>query len=183
MPKTIINYENTIIYKIVCKDLNIKDVYVGSTTNFTNRKRDHKKCCINATDRHFHQKNYEIMRNNGGWDNWEMIEIEKFSCKDSNEARSRERYWYEQLNANLNSQRPLTTVEERKNEVKQKCKLYYEANKEKVIAQASKHNIKNKEKRNEKFQCECGGHYLYNHKARHFKTDVHCKYINTINIV
>jgi predicted GIY-YIG superfamily endonuclease len=37
------------MYKIVCKDLSITDVYVGSTTNFTNRKRDHKKAAITQT--------------------------------------------------------------------------------------------------------------------------------------
>ena len=45
MPKTKINYENAIIYKIVCNDLNIKDLYVGHTTDFIRRKYDHKKRC------------------------------------------------------------------------------------------------------------------------------------------
>ena len=34
-------YANTIIYKIVCNDLNITDCYVGNTTKFTNRKSPH----------------------------------------------------------------------------------------------------------------------------------------------
>ena len=34
MQKVEIDYSNTIIYKIVCKDPLIKDVYVGHTTNF-----------------------------------------------------------------------------------------------------------------------------------------------------
>ena len=38
MPKDIINYSSTIIYKIVCKDLNVKDIYIGHTTNFIKRK-------------------------------------------------------------------------------------------------------------------------------------------------
>ena len=42
MPKNNINYSNTIIYKIVCNDLNIKDLYRGSTTDFHNRKSNHK---------------------------------------------------------------------------------------------------------------------------------------------
>ena len=33
-----------------------------------------------------------------------MIEIEKFPCKDGNEARARERYWYEELKATLTDQ-------------------------------------------------------------------------------
>ena len=47
MPRKIINYTNTIIYKIVCNDLNITDLYVGSTTDFTNRKYNHKSSCNN----------------------------------------------------------------------------------------------------------------------------------------
>ena len=35
-----------------------------------------------------------------------MLEVEKFACSDGNEARTRERYWFEQLNANLNKQVP-----------------------------------------------------------------------------
>ena len=37
MPKQIIDYSKNIIYKMVCNDLNVKDVYVGHTTNFINR--------------------------------------------------------------------------------------------------------------------------------------------------
>ena len=48
-----------------------------------------------------------------------MIEIEKYACNDGNEARSRERYYYNLLNANLNSHRPLTTKEERKQDKKE----------------------------------------------------------------
>ena len=47
MPKTEIDYSNTIIYKIVCKDQNIKDIYVGHTTNFVQRKHAHKQNCNN----------------------------------------------------------------------------------------------------------------------------------------
>ena len=113
MPKDVINYKNTIIYKIVCNDLNIKDIYVGSTTNFIGRKRQHKKNCCNNIKKTENCKIYKFIKENGGWNNWSMFEIEKFECNDGNEARTRERYWYEILNANLNSQRPLTTIEER----------------------------------------------------------------------
>ena len=43
MPRKPIDYSNTHFYKIVCKDLGIKELYVGHTTNFKNRKLDHKK--------------------------------------------------------------------------------------------------------------------------------------------
>ena len=34
MPRKEIDYSKTVIYKIVCNDLNVKDVYVGHTTDF-----------------------------------------------------------------------------------------------------------------------------------------------------
>ena len=49
MPKTNIDYSNAIIYKIVCNNLNITDVYVGHTTQFTKRKNIHKCRCNNDT--------------------------------------------------------------------------------------------------------------------------------------
>ena len=60
-----------------------------------------------------------MIRENGNWNNWSMIEIEKYPCNDDNEARSRERYWYEVLNANMNSQCPtLDLKKKRKKQVK-----------------------------------------------------------------
>ena len=44
-----------------------------------------------------------------------MIEIEKYPCNDNNEAKSRERYWYEELSAKLNMKIPvITNLEEKK---------------------------------------------------------------------
>jgi hypothetical protein len=119
MPKNNINYLNTIIYKIVCNDLNIKDLYIGSTTDFYNRKSNHKSKCNSETDKNYNLSIYKCIRANGGWDNWSMVEVEKFPCKDSLEARARERYWCEQLNATLNSNKPYITD----NEIKE-CKEY-----------------------------------------------------------
>ena len=36
-----IDYSKLVIYKIVCKNLHIIDLYVGSTTDFSSRKRMH----------------------------------------------------------------------------------------------------------------------------------------------
>jgi len=123
MPKTSIDYSKTIIYKIVCKDLNVKDSYVGSTTDFIRRKQQHKNMSINYFNdsKSWHRKLYVAIHDNEGWENWEMIEIEKYSCNDKNEACARERYWYELLNANLNSQTPLRTEKEKDTSQRVKC--------------------------------------------------------------
>jgi predicted GIY-YIG superfamily endonuclease len=39
------NYQNTIIYKIICLDTDVKEFYVGHTTNKKRREKDHKDCC------------------------------------------------------------------------------------------------------------------------------------------
>ena len=108
MPVTKINYQKTIMYKVVCKDLTIKDVYVGNTTDFIRRKSEHKRPSLSGL------KLAVVIKENGGWDNWEMLEIEKFPCLDGNEAKTRLRYWYEELNANINNGRPIATEEEKK---------------------------------------------------------------------
>ena len=47
MPRKVVDYSKTVIYKIVCKDLNITELYVVHTTDFTRRKCEHKTCCNN----------------------------------------------------------------------------------------------------------------------------------------
>ena len=91
MPRKAVIYLNTIIYKIVCKDLSITDVYVGQTTNFTKRKNQHKRNCCNPDAEKHHLKVYQHIRDYGGWENFDMIEIEKYPCNDANEGRKRER--------------------------------------------------------------------------------------------
>ena len=112
------NYNNTIIYKIVCNDLNITDCYVGHTTHFIKRKSSHKHHACNVATKQDNLKIYTTIRANGGWTNWSMIEIEKFPCLDSNEAKAREHYYYELFHAKLNSIRPLgPTKEQQKVEI------------------------------------------------------------------
>jgi predicted GIY-YIG superfamily endonuclease len=110
MPRKQIDYSRTSIYKIICNDITINDVYVGSTTDFKKRKCQHKTACKTTNNK---IKVYNIIRDNGGWDNWSMVEIEKYPCNDGNEARARERYYYDILNASMNTVRPFTTEEEK----------------------------------------------------------------------
>jgi hypothetical protein len=119
MPSRKVDYSKILIYKIVCNDLNIKDLYVGSTSNFVKRKSKHKGCCNNEDHKDYNLKVYQVIRENGGWDNWTMVEIEKYPCNDNNEARKRERYWFEELNANLNSCFPQRTRQEYNETIKE----------------------------------------------------------------
>jgi len=107
MPKTDVDYSNTIIYKITCTDATITDVYVGHTTNFVQRKHAHKQSCINPDSVNYKLKLYDVIRANGGWDNWKMEIINFFECKDHYEARKKEQEYFISLNATLNSIEPL----------------------------------------------------------------------------
>ena len=94
-------YSNTIIYKIICKNSNIKDTYVGHTINFETCKQNHRNCCNNENNASYNSKLYNFVRTNGGWDNWEMIEIAKYKLNNALEARIKEQEHYESLQANL----------------------------------------------------------------------------------
>ena len=106
MPKTNIDYSNTIIYKITCVDSAITDTYVGHTTNFVQRKHAHKQSCTNTRSANYKCKLYETIRNNGGWDNWKMEIINFFNCETHYDARKKEQEYFVLLNANLNSLEP-----------------------------------------------------------------------------
>jgi len=167
MPKTPMDYGKTIMYKIVCNDLTIKDCYVGHTINMPKRKHNHKSVCNNMNDKGYNNKIYQIIRENGGWSNWSMILIEKFPCKDKYEACRRERELYEGIDVKMNTFRPYRTQEELKEYQKQKNKKYYHKNKNK---EQNKENSKqyyqdhkeqaklyyqiHKAELNEKIQCE-----------------------------
>jgi hypothetical protein len=106
MPKTEIDYSNTIIYKITCKNQTVTDLYVGHTTNFVQRKHAHKQSCINSKSTNHNCKLYEVIRANGGWANWQMEIINFFNCADHYEARKKEQEYFIELNATLNSIEP-----------------------------------------------------------------------------
>jgi len=151
-------YNNTVIYKIVCLDSTITDVYVGSTTDFNKRKRQHKYCCYNENNKDYNLKIYETIRANGGWDNYNIIEIESYPCENDEQQRERERYWYDILKPSMNSQLPLSTKEERKESDKEynkeykkteKYKEYLEKNREKRNQNQREYREKTREKRNQ----------------------------------
>jgi hypothetical protein len=107
MPKVEIDYSNTIIYKIVCKDPLIKDVYVGHTTNFVQRKHAHKCTCNNIKSPCYNLKLYKTIRDNGNWANWDMVIVNFYKCKNLFEAKQKEQEHFIALNATLNSVEPL----------------------------------------------------------------------------
>jgi hypothetical protein len=106
MPKQDIDYSKGLIYKIVCKDLNVKDLYVGSTTNFEQRKFTHKYACTYSSYKSYNAQVYKFIRDYNGWNNWEMILIQLYPCDSFLALRKKEREIKEQLGATLNEYFP-----------------------------------------------------------------------------
>ena len=150
MPKKAIDFSNTVFYKIVCKDLSIKELYVGHTTNFTKRKCSHKTSCNNEKGNGYNLSLYKFIRENEGWENFDMIMIHRQSCIDVYDARAVERGFIETLFATLNFQIPNRTKQEwkelNKDKIKEQSKIYREANKEKITESQLKYSEANKEK-------------------------------------
>ena len=149
-----VNYDNSMIYKLVSTDINIKEFYIGSTVNFRRRKTQHKHNCNNPNDKNYNTKVYQFIRDNGGWHTWTMILVEKTPCNDKIELRKIEREFMEKLCSSLNSQSAYQSKEElneykkeyyKTDRSKEQAKKYYESNKE----QAKKYYESNKEKRRE----------------------------------
>ena len=149
MPRAAMDYSKTNIYKIVCNDLNVTDCYVGHTTDMTKRKWAHKTACNNEKDKKHNLKIYQIIRENGGWDNWDMVLVEKFPCNDKYEACKRERDVYEKLDAKMNMVRPYLTQEEHKEKKKQYQKKYREGHKEVIAEKNKQYNQEHKQYREE----------------------------------
>jgi hypothetical protein len=119
MPKTQIEYSKAIIYSIVCKTDETL-IYVGSTTNFTQRKNSHKSTCNNEKSINHNLQVYVMIRYNGGWTNFDMQPIKEYPCDNKIQLVIEEEQIRKQLNANLNTLRSYRTTEE-KQEQHKKC--------------------------------------------------------------
>tara|TARA_R110002126_G_C10322871_1_gene489099 strand:- start:106 stop:759 length:654 start_codon:yes stop_codon:yes gene_type:complete len=122
------------IYKIYCKDQNIKDVYVGSTTNFKRRKCMHKSSVINEKNKKNDIKVYKFIRDNGGWENWDMEWVADVQCAHKLELLKIEGQYIKLLNGTLNIRIAGRTTEE-----------YYNDNKDKIVKQMKEYAEQNKE--------------------------------------
>jgi len=135
MPRLPIDYSKSVIYKIVCNDFDITDVYIGSTTNFYNRRHSHLMASIMPHMKNYKLPVYQCIRENGGFANWDMVAIEQLECKNKLELHTRERHYIESLKPSLNRKVPLRSIAEWK-----------EANKEKIKERQKEYNKKHQEK-------------------------------------
>ena len=179
------------IYKII--DNTNGNEYIGSTCQSLKRRLStHKsgyKRFLNGLG--YNVKSFDIIKNN----DYKIELIENCDIKTKQELISKERFFIEN-NECINKVIPGRTdkeyKEDNKDKIKEssknyyidnkdKIKLYREDNKDRAKAYNKNYRIVNKDKikiqTNEKFDCECGGKYIYTHKSAHLKTNKHIDFL------
>lgn len=145
-----VNYGKGIIYKLCSKDPNITECYVGSTCSFARRKSQHKNTCNTENGKQYTLNLYVFIRETGGWDNWDMIQIEQYEAKDKRDLETRERYHIEMLKSQLNSKIPGRSHKEYRTDnidkIKAHKKMYYIENAEKINEKSKIYRTENIEK-------------------------------------
>jgi hypothetical protein len=149
MPKTNIDYSKGIIYKIQHSEIE-ELLYVGSTTDFTRRKSEHKSRCNTAHNSEYNLRLYRMIRENGGWDCFKVLILKEYPCSNRIELLLEEDRCMRELQTTMNDRQAYNTPEQRK-------------------ASLAVH-------RNKKHSCDCGGSYLGKHKCNHTKTKKHLNF-------
>jgi hypothetical protein len=124
------NYKKAVIYKIVHKEYT-NLIYIGSTTNFSRRKNEHKCYCNNKGHHSYNLKVYKIIRDNGGWEMFEMIIIKIYPCNNRAELLTEEDRILMQIKEPVNKNRAILKTDEKKEARARACKKYNDMNKEK----------------------------------------------------
>lgn len=144
--KDMADYSKGIIYMIKkIDDEDYENVYIGSTINFIKRKNEHKGRCNNSNDPKHHYKIYKYIRENGGWDCFEIVELEKYPCNSKQELEKREDEIMIEYKNRLNTQRAHMSKEE----LKIKMEEYYQNNRDKILERGKEWRENNKEKKAE----------------------------------
>jgi hypothetical protein len=134
--------------------------YVGSTGDFYQRRKSHKSDCHLERSPRYHDKRYEYIRENGGWDEWEFAVLEEGEMTRQ-QAHKREGIWMGACGAQLNVVPTCGDPEElRKRRLERAKKNYYDP--------------ANREKFHVKHECElCGGRYAIARFYIHERTKKH----------
>lgn len=171
--------KTAIIYKIISKDENVKEFYIGSTFNLNQRINEHKFCCTNQKSNEYNKKCYKYIRDNDGWLNFNFIILETFDCENNREKEIKEQDYIDEIKPTLNINKAYQTEEQFLVQSKQTKKNWYEKNKQLLLDRQAKYNEQNYEKLNKKHNCECGGKFTIKHKSTHLKSKKHTNFISS----
>ena len=144
MPKKVIN--DYTFYKIVCLDNSVELCYVGSTADFNKRRNTHKNACINENNKNYNYKIYKTIRENGGWDNFKLIQIGTREQLNKREAEQIEEEYRQELKANMNGKKCFRTKEQKQEYCKEYNQKYRDENRDKIKERNQKWYEENKDK-------------------------------------
>ena len=177
MPKKLIDFQKTVIYTIKTGN----SLYVGSTTNFTQRKSGHTNSISNENKKTYNLKLYKAIRANGN--EWCMLPHSKFPCNDKIEQTIEEERIRQLLNADLNSKSCGTGINLSELGDKEYKKQYYTEDKAKIDEYQQQYRTENKAKlaehRKQKVTCECGCNVTKCNLPQHKRTKKHQNWVQS----
>lgn len=96
----------THIYKINCKNTEIKDCYIGFSKGMKMTRILHKNNTNNENLRCYNYPVYKFIREHGGFYNWSITILETVYTNDKKVIMSKKKEWYDKEHSTLNSQKP-----------------------------------------------------------------------------
>jgi len=143
------NFANSVIYHIRHMESN-EVVYVGSTTNFSQRKSKHKYS-YNKEGKHFTSPIYCHIRDNGGFGCFDVIPIKSLKLENKTELLIAEQEEMDKHLTLVNRNKAHMTIEEKRINNIERTKKWCENNPEKY-KQLSKRQNENRNDRDKKYQ-------------------------------
>ena len=170
------NLSQSTIYHIRCK-MTKRVLYVGSSCDFINREKNHKWNCNNEKSVSHHLPIYKYIRENGGFENYEIIPVSFHNLNNIVELRILEQQEMDKHTGLMNCVYASRTqkqyiLDNKENKIKYD-KQYRIDNIEKIKEDKKQRYINNKEKNNEKVNCDCGCIVTRRGLNRHKKTKKH----------
>tara|TARA_R100001198_G_C5175107_1_gene174161 strand:+ start:150 stop:809 length:660 start_codon:yes stop_codon:yes gene_type:complete len=143
-------YENAVIYVMKHKTDDTKDFYIGSSYDFKKRCWTHKSNCKNENKKN-NLKVYKYIRGNGGWNEWTIVKLYDYPCKNKYQLELEEKKAVKEYKSTLNSQIPTRCYKEWEGDnlerLKEYRKGYYKDNKDKILQIRNEDYKNNKEKK------------------------------------
>jgi GIY-YIG catalytic domain len=192
MPRKPIDWSKCMFYRLVCRDISVRECYVGQTCNEVKRRNKHNSCCNNEKSPSHNYFVYQFIREHGGWQNWQLLVHEKLPMNNEVEAAIRERFWLEHYKAKLNKCVPSRTKAEYNVDNRDKIKEdhakydathreekgeynsnYYIEHRNHIKEQSAAWKLANAAYSKTKHECACGGRYTTAGHCDHIKTKMH----------
>jgi hypothetical protein len=174
------------IYRIVS---NVSDKqYIGSTVQPLSKRMGGHRTYIDT----IYKCMTHTMFQEDGVENCRIILIEEYPCESKEQLLTRERYWIDRMDC-INKKRPIVSQDERLEYRKE----YRKENQEKILKQRQQYRKENSEQRRQyrqvnrekvseqqkqPYTCECGSIVRIGDKSKHFRTQKHQHFENTLGL-